>query len=521
MRSFILLILVNLVVFVGYSQPANDAICDAIELTVGASATTGDNIGATDSYYEGVDDPSCADYDWSADYFDVWYYAIVPDNGDLIVETSQASSYPRITDTGMNLYFGSSCASICSIGCNDDGGSGGYSKITLNNVYPGDTVWIRVWDYGCDDQGYFNIAATGTSDADITASANGDCKTGSTICSDENITANSTGAGNLNELNCSNHGELLGNEHYSTWLFFHAENTGTIEFTIHPNNEDGGDNDDYDFAIWSDAQCNPNGQPIRSSWAVAGDQSSYVGCSNRDIGYDTGIDDANANAGDGLDTQEGQCGDGWLKSISATAGDEFTMVIDNYTANSNSFTLTWTLTGGSSLDCNPLPVNYSSMEYDCNLQELSWETFSEINNDYFTIETGTSFDINGNLIIEDVYVVNGSGTTNSITDYIYYLDLVGKYVMLSQVDFDGVITKLERKYYSCTESIKPPIQLLPNPANGNSIVNIKGDYNNAEVFDMLGKKVNIKINNNQIIGLSKGLYFVKFDDDKPIKLIIQ
>ena len=304
-------------------------------------------------------------------------------------------------------------------------------------------------------------------------------------------------------------------------MFFHAEDAGTIEFTIHPNNEDGGANDDYDFAIWEGVANVPDGQPIRSTWAVAGDQSSYTGCSSRDIGYNSGIDDAKATAGDGLDTQEGQCGDGWLKSISASAGEEFTMLIDNYTGNTNSFTLTWKLTNGSSLDCSTLPVNYISMEYNCSDKELTWQTLSEINNDYFTIEIGNSFDVNGNLIIDEIFVVNGSGTTNSITDYTYSIDLTNIYVVLSQVDYNGTTIKLETKYYSCYDNNKPTIRLMPNPASANSIVNIDGEYNKAEVYDILGKKVNINISNNQIIGLSKGLYLVRFDDNKPIRLIIQ
>ena len=349
---------------------------------------------------------------------------------------------------------------------------------------------------------------------------NGDCGSHNiTVCSTENINSNSVGSGNYWELTSSNDG-CLGGENYSTWIYFHAETAGQIGFTITPNNEDGGANDDdYDFAVWETTTCPPTTNPIRCSWAVAGDQSSYSGCSNRNIGYVTGI--GTPNMLDTVDNSEDHCGDGWVDYINATAGQEFTLMIDNYSSTTNSFTLSWDLPGGATLDCNPLPVNYTSMEYDCNLQKLKWQTLSEINNNYFTIETGTSFDSNGNLIIEDVYVVNGSGTTNFITDYEYNIDLSNKYIRLSQVDYNGITTELETKYYTCDENIEPTIRLMPNPATANSIVKIDGEYIKAEIYDMLGKKVNIEITNNQIIGLSKGVYFIKLDDNKPIKLIIQ
>ena len=380
----------------------------------------------------------------------------------------------------------------------------------------GNTVWSGSGGSGSNQS--TNITVNCTPCTPLTA-GDGDCGVAPTVCNSSDISNNSTGLGNHNDLNLTNQGCLQSGENYTTWIYFHAETAGTLGFTIHPNNEDGGTNDDYDFAIWQSSTCPPSSLPIRCSWAIGGDQSVNSSCINRNIGYDTGM--GTSSMLDAADDSENMCGDGWVNPINVSAGDEFVLLVDNYTGNTNSYTLTWSLSGGATLDCDPLPVSYTPMEYDCNNKELKWQTLAEINNDYFTIETGNSFDIDGNLILEDIYVVNGSGTTNSISDYSYYIDLTNKYVVLSQVDYDGSTTKLETKYYSCEDNEQPVIRLMPNPASAGSIVNIDGDYNSIEIYNSIGQKINANISNNQIIGLSKGLYLVRFDDNQPIKLIIQ
>ena len=395
------------------------------------------------------------------------------------------------------------------------------TNITVSGFNDGDVVQMSYGASGIDDyQNAFdvtdqwgNIVASGGNpmrDADgsigqfivhctqpsSNPSQGNDCGWTETVCSDDAISSGVIGPGNHYELDLTNEGCLY-DEHQTFWTFFHAEMAGTIGLTITPNDM----NDDYDFAIWSGTDCSPSSTPIRCSWAGV-----------------TGV----TGLGNGAtENHEDEHGDGWVATINASAGDEFLLLVDNWSYSNNGFTLTWDLPDGATLDCDPLPVSYIPMEYDCNNKELRWQTLTEINNDYFTIETGNSFDIDGNLILEDIYVVSGNGTTNSITDYIYNIDLKNKYVVLLQVDYDGSTTKLETKYYSCENNEQSIIRLMPNPASASSIVNIDGEYNKAEVYDIIGNKVDINISNNQILGLSKGLYLVRFDDNQSIKLIIQ
>jgi len=131
--------------------PANDTCANATALTVGGSRTenvvSGTNLSATDS---GEAAPSCATYAGG----DVWYSAVVPANGNLIVETMPNPS----GDGGLAVYSGA-CGSLTELDCNDDGGDGLYGYISLTGQTPGDTLLIRVWEYGNNSIINFNVVA--------------------------------------------------------------------------------------------------------------------------------------------------------------------------------------------------------------------------------------------------------------------------------------------------------------------------------------------------------------------------
>jgi len=475
--------------------PTNDLPCSAIEILSGSSDTAS-NARTTDS---GEGDPGCADYDNTESYFDLWYYTVIPANGDVIVETS--SDDGSITDTGLELLYGD-CNNLCKIECDDDDGTGYFSKITVENSYPGDTIWIRVWERGCDKKGTFVVSVSSTSDDSLVAAENGDCRQANTTCSNEDITSNSTGSGNLNELNCSNKGTLIDGEHYSTWLFFGSQVDCEICLTI-----SSADNTDYDFAIWNNVQCNPQAQPIRCSYA---DDDNYSGT-------DTGLKSSSTDVWEEEDVDnEGNATDGFVKCIQATAGQEFTMVIDNYSGNGNEFTLTWDLCQDDALDCSTLPVEFIASDYDCSKQLLSWSTKSEFNNNYFTLKVGSEY-LQG-LEVENEYQIIGNGNSNTFSEYNFHTNISNKFMELWQTDYNGVSTLLETKYISCPISKYNKVSLFPNPSNGT--VQISGKYHSLKVYDILGKEIVVEIIDNQILNLKPGIYSVLIDSQDAIKLII-
>ena len=138
-----------------HMAPAHDICSGAMMLNVDADAcatpTVVDNSFATDS---GEAAPSCADYAGG----DLWFSVTVPASGSVTVETTSIAN-SNLSDTGMSIYSGS-CGSLTEIQCDDDSSDDGYfSKIELTGQTPGDVLYVRVWEYGNDTFGEFNICA--------------------------------------------------------------------------------------------------------------------------------------------------------------------------------------------------------------------------------------------------------------------------------------------------------------------------------------------------------------------------
>jgi len=145
--------------------PANDQCSGAEELTVGTSCNpiTGDNTWATDS---GEASPGCGGYNGG----DLWYKAVVPATGALTFETSSVAG-SDVHDTGMAVYSGD-CGNLTLLECDDDGGQGLFSKITAVGQNPGDTLYVRVWEYGNNAYGEIGICAY---EVNATVPPNDDC----------------------------------------------------------------------------------------------------------------------------------------------------------------------------------------------------------------------------------------------------------------------------------------------------------------------------------------------------------
>lgn len=130
----------------------NDECSGAISLTVSTSCTytTYSNSGATGS--TGMTAPGCANYLGG----DVWFSAVVPATGILTVDLQTGV----MTDSGMAFYSGT-CGSLTLLECDDDDSTNGFmSNISMAGLTPGQTIFIRVWEYGNDNNGTFGICAT-------------------------------------------------------------------------------------------------------------------------------------------------------------------------------------------------------------------------------------------------------------------------------------------------------------------------------------------------------------------------
>lgn len=155
-----------------------------------------------------------------------------------------------------------------------------------------------------------------------------------------------------------------------------------------------------------------------------------------------------------------------------------------------------------------LPVELLSFNIECQNDQktIRWATASEINNNYFVIETS-----NDAQSFSELSRINGAGNSNNVLNYTFTTTEKFKYVRLVQVDFDG--TKKIYDTHSTCENLKTEISVYPNPAN--SIVNIIGvkGQSKIEIYNTLGSIIfSLEGSNNTSVDMSNftnGIYTIK------------
>lgn len=157
----------------GLSPANNDTPCNAFPLPVVTPSCNYEiytNQGATDS---GVETPSACggSNPFQGGYAggDVWFSVVVPPSGELDIHTLSVD----FADGAMALYSGT-CSSLTQVTCDDDDGPGFMPYIYQTGLTPGETMFIRVWEYGNNANGQFGIC--------VSTPDNDDCATAQEIC---------------------------------------------------------------------------------------------------------------------------------------------------------------------------------------------------------------------------------------------------------------------------------------------------------------------------------------------------
>lgn len=248
------------------SAPSNDEPCTATALTVGASCTfsTFTTAGATNtSLTTSTTLPSCANYNGA----DVWFTVTVPASGHLIFDSNTGV----ITDGGMSIYRGT-CNALTELDCDDDdSANGAMALIDQNTLVPGETIWIRFWEYGGDNNGTFDICVhdgggSGTGPCAGGAGGN-DCAQAQPICTD-NTYCYTAGIGAVASSG-NDYGCLLTQPNPS-WYYFEISTAGNLIFDLSAVS-------DIDFAVWgpyanvaaANAACGTLPTPVDCSFSIS------------------------------------------------------------------------------------------------------------------------------------------------------------------------------------------------------------------------------------------------------------
>ncbi len=177
--------------------------------------------------------------------------------------------------------------------------------------------------------------------------------------------------------------------------------------------------------------------------------------------------------------------------------------------------------------CSSLPIELVYFHAQANGEQviLTWETATEIDNDYFTVERSPD-----GLNWETVVKVSGAGNSSEFLIYEArdeqpYLGL--SYYRLKQTDFDGAYT------YSNVVPVQfltnRPFKIYPNPAKDHIIVTFdSGDNTKLRITDQLGREIFTEMTkgartvNINTSGLSEGLYFfyITHDNNRFVEKVI-
>lgn len=129
-----------------------DECTNAIPLTVNSTCTYSTYTNAANTASTGAPAPGCASYSGG----DIWFSAVVPFTGILIVDTQTGI----ITDGGLAIYNGT-CGALNLLQCDDDSSANGLMPyINYSGLTPGETVYIRFWEYSNDNNGTFGICVS-------------------------------------------------------------------------------------------------------------------------------------------------------------------------------------------------------------------------------------------------------------------------------------------------------------------------------------------------------------------------
>jgi len=329
---------------------------------------------------------------------------------------------------------------------------------------------------------------------------NNDCISSTNICSNSTFTGASVGPGITSE-GCSG---CNTSEHFTNWYKFCAQINGTLQFLIDPSVN----TQDYDFALYGpNVTCTSLGAPIRCSYAA--------GSGN------TGLRSSSSDA------SEDVSGDGWVSNLTVTAGQCFYLMISQWSAGGSGFTVDFTGSTASLLNCAILPVELTFFDVTRQGKEavLDWSTASEINNDHFEIERSTD---GKNFSARSA--IKGKGNSSDINYYVMrdenpYPGI--SYYRLKQVDYDGKFS------YSDVKALRMPerntISILTNDGNNsytitfNSLVTGSGQMS---IYDYSGREISSQILSYlegynafhlNTEALASGMYFVAINIDGDIQ----
>ena len=378
----------------------------------------------------------------------------------------------------------------------------------VNNGQAGNGDWkLCMVDGSAGDAGTLNNWSLTFGVPPVTTPGGTNCASSAQFCTDSainyTIQTNNSTAESGPDYGC------LCNQPNPTWFHMQVETAG--DFTINIASSCG----DVDFAAWG---------PFPSFTCVPSDLNATGAPKGHCIGAGDGTNpNYSAVYGSLIDCSYAIDATEDLQIASSNIGDFFILMITNFdNCNGN---INFSQTGGAgSASCTPLSIELHSFTgISINARnKLEWQTSSELNNDYFIIESG---DDGENF--SELARVDGAGNSSTLINYKFedvYLKSDLTYYRLKQIDFDGNYT------YSSIIAVNSNVSIhfFPNPTSGvlNMKVNsIYDDLHEVIISDVIGnvshRQIEIFEGNNTITlkefeNFEKGIYFIQVVNQRSV-----
>jgi hypothetical protein len=345
---------------------------------------------------------------------------------------------------------------------------------------------------------------------DVTSSsANNDCSSATCVGSDGTITIGTnngyTGSDPNYPGNLVDGCDWNGANNNSAWFYFTAAST-TAKITLSGIHNGASQIETQPIVFARSGGCSSGAFTVPLGGCPNDEtynNSSYVGAQTSLSPYTAGIS-----------------GNAEFNLSGLTAGQRYYLYVDGYGSASSTFYVE--VPNGCETCNTPLPIELLSFDaqFENKATHLTWQTASERNNDYFSVERSA----NG-IDWSVIETVEGAGSSTELLSYETF-DLEPlrgiSYYRLKQTDFDGKSTYSEIRTIANTNEL----MVLPNPGTGLFYVSglSERSENTIVVRDITGKEVLVLFGQEKMQALDLtahpgGIYFVTVNSEETIRLI--
>ncbi|HPK09425.1 MAG TPA: gliding motility-associated C-terminal domain-containing protein [Saprospiraceae bacterium] len=272
---------------------------------------------------------------------DVWF-AFVPTQPTVYVslKSRPGGSNGVLANPSIAVYSGN-CGNLTEEGCNSEGTGNGFTELIVPNVNIGQVYYLRV-DSRLDNTGDFQICI----EAFVPRpSPESDCKDAVVLCDKSPFQVeNLDNVGDvLNELTGTCIGPGNSGEKASVWYVWTCDQSGTLTFTIAPNNF-ADDEEDIDFVVYefpgglNDCQ---NRKSLRCM--LSGETSTNTPAQNAPCFGPTGLMEGDTDISEDPGCQPGN--NNFAAPINMESGKSYGIIINNFSQSGYGFSIEFGGTG--------------------------------------------------------------------------------------------------------------------------------------------------------------------------------